>query len=1018
MRRVDSNRSVGQSQRPAGSSRKRFFTPHTISYESLEPRQLLATLALQDTVLPDAGGPLAGAHFGAAVAMSDAYRVVGAPNARVGGLAQSGQVALYDSSDDLIATIANPTPASSDYFGFSVAVNGDTVVIGAYGDDTGAQAAGSAYVYDVSSGSPLLTATIHNPTPAAFDFFGDEVAVRGDIVVVGAKRDDTMGDDAGSLYVFDLSSGSAVLDDTLHSPIPAADDFYGSALAFSGNTLVVSATGDDTGANGAGSVYVYDFSSGSAILDTTLNNPTPTQSDRFGSDVSVSGGIVVVGAGGDDTGASGAGSAYVYDLSGFNDVLVASLHNPTPALNDFFGDSVAVDGDTVVVGAYWDDTGANTAGSAYIYDLSNGGAVLDATLNNPTPEAQDRFGLSVAVSGDAVMVGAPQDNTGANNAGLAYVYDVSGENELVKSILKNPTATGEFGDKVAVSGNIMVVGAWLDDTGAKNSGRAYVYDLSSGNAVIVATLDNPSPAVRDQFGSSVAVSGDTVVIGAKGDDFGAEDAGRVYVYDISSGTAVLVDTVDNPAPEDDDEFGRAVAISGETLVVGLGFNNTRGTAYVYDLSSTGATFASPLIAPSQFQRSFGSALSIDGDTVVVGSPLLTNTGGIAYVYDLSVGGAAPVATLNHPNEDARERFGYSVSVSGGTAVVSSWPGNDTVSSVHVYDLSFGTDTPVASLVTPNPAGLDDFGRSVAVSGDTLVVGAHGRVAESETGTRGRAYVYDLSNGGAALSATLSNPGPGNGSYGFATAISGDTIAVGASRRFTSNVGTGTVHLYDITETTFCLGDFDFDGDVDLIDLDRYNGNIGMLAAGSDLEPLDLNNNGFVDSDDFEQHYSTLVETLNGGKGTFAGDANLDGQVDVLGDAFILVSNLGSSATSWAQGDFNADGNVDVLGDAFLLVGNLGMNTGGATTANLMSALSIEITEPAPFKQVKKPAAASDIGSSYRVPVIHEPASNWNEKKNQQARSNVTLPPEQLNLAGNQGLDSAFESVDLIESLVF
>ncbi len=121
-----------------------------------------------------------------------------------------------------------------------------------------------------------------------------------------------------------------------------------------------------------------------------------------------------------------------------------------------------------------------------------------------------------------------------------------------------------------------------------------------------------------------------------------------------------------------------------------------------------------------------------------------------------------------------------------------------------------------------------------------------------------------------------------------------------------------------------LGDFDNDGDVDLLDLDRYNQNIDADAVGA-LADLDLDGDGTVGANDFETHYGQLVETSNGQTGTFAGDANLDGTVNVLGDAFTLVANLNSPATSWSQGDFNADGIVDVLGDAFLLVANLGMS---------------------------------------------------------------------------------------------
>ena len=121
-----------------------------------------------------------------------------------------------------------------------------------------------------------------------------------------------------------------------------------------------------------------------------------------------------------------------------------------------------------------------------------------------------------------------------------------------------------------------------------------------------------------------------------------------------------------------------------------------------------------------------------------------------------------------------------------------------------------------------------------------------------------------------------------------------------------------------------IGDFDGDGDVDLADLDRYNQNIDADAIG-DLAALDLDGDGIVGANDFEFHYSVLVETSNGQTGALLGDANLDGSVTVLGDAFELVANLNQSATSWSQGDFNADGVVDILSDAFDLVGSLNMS---------------------------------------------------------------------------------------------
>jgi hypothetical protein len=134
-----------------------------------------------------------------------------------------------------------------------------------------------------------------------------------------------------------------------------------------------------------------------------------------------------------------------------------------------------------------------------------------------------------------------------------------------------------------------------------------------------------------------------------------------------------------------------------------------------------------------------------------------------------------------------------------------------------------------------------------------------------------------------------------------------------------------------------LGDFNGDGNVDLLDLDQYNGNIGSAPTGA-LADLDLDGDDDIDADDFAQHYEQLVETSNGQTGTFAGDTNLDGIVDVLVDAAKVVDNLGGTVASWANGDFNGDGTVDVLNDAAALVNNLGSDNTPTTAGVSASAV--------------------------------------------------------------------------------
>ena len=402
--------------------------------------------------------------------------------------------------------------------GFSAATDGDLTVVGAPLDDLLGTDSGVVKVFESSTGALLYV--IPNPSPAAGAKFGSSVSISGTRVVVGAPYDDTGATWAGIAYVYDLSSGTPTVPvATLNNPSVASVDLFGISVSISGTRVVVGTHSDSTPVLDGGSAYVYDLSSGTPTVPVaTLNNPEPDWSDLFGHSVSISGTRVVVGAPKDDTGATDAGSAYVYDLSsGTPTVPVATLNNPEPATGDAFGSSVSISGTRVVVGAPSDDTGAPDAGAAYVYDLSSGTPTVPvATLNDPSPAQFDNFGNSVSISGTRVVVGAPfrypGHQAGASDVGTAYVYDLSSGTPTVPvATLNNPSpaAADTFGYSVSISGTRVVVGARYDDTGAFDAGSAYVYDLSSGTPTVpVATLNNPGPSSGDQFGNSVSISGD------------------------------------------------------------------------------------------------------------------------------------------------------------------------------------------------------------------------------------------------------------------------------------------------------------------------------------------------------------------------------------------------------------------------------------------------------------------------------------------------------------------------------
>ncbi len=759
------------------------------------------------------------AQLGSSVAVEGDYAVAGAPNDDTGGT-DSGVVKVFHSGTGaLLFVLPNPSPAMDDNFGFSVAISGTRIVVGAWQDDTGASNAGSAYVYDLTSATPTIpVATLNNPSPAASDDFGYSVAISGTRILVGAPYEDTGAPEAGSAYVYDLSSATpTVPTGTLNKPSPAKYDRFGYCVAISGTRLVVGAFGDDTGATNAGSAYVYDLRSATpTVPKATLNNPSPAATDYFGYCVAISGTRVVVGAFGDDTGGTDAGSAYVYDLtSGTPTVPSATLYAPSPAKYENFGSSVAISGTRVVVGAPQDDTGAEDTGRVYVYDLTGTSPRFPvATLNHPSPAAGDKFGWSVALSGSHVVVGAPYDDTAAEDAGSAYAYNLTSATPAFPTATLNhpgPAASDYFGHSVAISGARVVVGAFFDDVGATNAGSAYIYDLSSATPrVPVITLHNPSPAENDFFGCSVAISGTRIVVGACRDDTGATDAGSAYVYDLTSATpTVPVATLNKPSPEENDYFGNSVAISGTRVVVSAPNDDKgatdAGSAYVYDLTSATPTVPTVTLKKPSAKANdyFGFSVAISDTRVVVGAPN-DDTGatdaGSAYVYDLtSATPSIPTITLNNPSPAQGDDFGASVAISG-TRVVVGANGDDTgvinAGSAYVYDLTSATPTiPTATLNSPSPAEEDCFGNSVAMSGTRVVVGAY----QDDTGARdaGSAYVYDLTSATPTVPvATLNKSSPAaDDQFGFSVALSGSTIVIGTPNDDTVMLDKGYAYIY-------------------------------------------------------------------------------------------------------------------------------------------------------------------------------------------------------------------------------
>ncbi len=617
---------------------------------------------------------------------------------------------------------------------------------------------------------------------------GTSVAVDAELIAVGAPWDDSAGkSDIGQVHVYERASGALLR--TLQSQLPVSGGRFGHALDISGNRLVAATPFADAGAIDAGIVELFDVSDGTPPL--TIPNPSPAPLDYFGHAVAIEGDLVVVGAYLDDTFEADAGIVYVFDAA--TGGLLHTLGQPNPSRSDYFGVSVAISGNMIAVGARRADVGAIDDGAVYLFDANNGSLVRE--IVNPTPENFDSFGRSVAISGNFVVIGADGDNTGAPGSGAAYVYAVD-SGELVHTLLNpTPAFVDVFGYSVSISGNNVVVGAFRAEEGAPDSGAAYLFNATTGG--LLKTWPNPTPADLDAFGAATAVDGDTVVVGAYWDDTSGTDAGAAYVFDVVSGG--LAHALPNPTLGSFNYFGYAVAVEGNLVVVGAPFEDVNnvtnvGQVFLFDAASGDLlwTISNPQPAASD---SFGLSVAISGNLVVVGAyraDIGATDSGIAYVFDATTGDL--VSTLENPTPENHDYFGFDVAIWNGQVLVGAYRDDDdgAIDAGAAYLFDAATGLLLASLSNPTPEAFDYFGYTVAISEDAMVVGAY----QDDTGESNAGSVYVFDRLSAAPLGEINNPTPeASDQFGLSLAIWGTTLAVGAPRKDLGEFDAGAVYLF-------------------------------------------------------------------------------------------------------------------------------------------------------------------------------------------------------------------------------
>jgi len=698
-----------------------------------------------------------------------------------------------------------PDAAIGDLFGFSVAVDGDLMVVGAAYDTIETNVAqGSVYVYERRGVSNTweMVRKLTLPDGHEYDFFGQAVAVAGDVVAVGAPFHDGVHTNVGAAFVFERDAGGSNawgLVTTLTPALQFGECQFGSSIAAAGDVVVVGVPFADTlFQSDRGMAYVYERNQDGINqwdLVETLTTPTALTNSWFGMSVAVDGDVIVASAPGVH---HMEGAAYVFerDAGGTGNwgqvrELIASDGLPDQA----FGSSVDVAGDVIAVGSYRDSAaGHNHQGSVFVFERNLGGTNRWGEVTKLTASdgaADDFLGTSVAVVGDLIMAGAPyvdlDPSTSGDDHGSVYVFDRDhgGPNKWteVKKLTPSDAPAGAwFGHCVAAAGDQIAVGAHLEGMGR---GAIYVFPKRAASWDQMDPLIAADGTANDLFGCSVAVAGDVLVVGVS-------NRNAAYVFERNQNGANGWGSVRKLTGPDgtDSAFGSSVAANGDVIVVGAPHaSDDRGAAYIFERNHGGTNAWGQAVKQTNvWSINFGEAVAVEGDVVVVGNVFdLESTAGAAYVFERNAGGAGAwgeVAKLMPVNGPPYDQLGTAVAVGGDVIVIGlKWAqvdGNAMQGSAFVFERNSGGTNAwgkVRQLTASDGAGYDQFGISVAVAGDTIVVGA-----SWQNIMQGAAYLYERNAGGAnAWDQTRKLTAPDGFYYeefGASVAAAGDVIVAG------------------------------------------------------------------------------------------------------------------------------------------------------------------------------------------------------------------------------------------------
>ncbi|UCD74904.1 MAG: FG-GAP repeat protein [Phycisphaerales bacterium] len=756
-------------------------------------------------------------YFGYSLDMSSPFAIVGAPRSDDCG-SNSGVAILFGNDGSGWVEKHRLRGTENEQFGCSVSISGDVAIIGALGNDDHGEGAGAAYIFRYTGSFWEWDASLSASDGMPTDKFGAEVAIDGDVAVVGAYLDDNdNGTNAGSAYVFNWNGQDWVEEAQLLASDGFSSHFFGAGVAVSGNTVVVGAH-RAPGNNGSGNAYVFRRVGSQWIEQARLVPSDGAMYDEFGLDVAIDGNVVVVGAAEHDFGVDDTGAAYVFRYDGSDWVEEAALHAPDPKLEDYFGTSVAIESDVIVIGSLRDDHLAPDAGAAFLFRHDNATWALETTLVASDGAEYDRFAADLALEDGYLLAGSAY----YYDAGCAYLIDLDGPDcnfnrlcddrdidsgfsdddnyngipdecdrwcEVDWWIAPDGGPFGLFGEAVAIHGPVALVGEYLDDHNGTDSGSCHVWRYHDSIWSAEATLNASDGQPFDLLGCSVDIHGDIAVAGAYGDDDSGQWSGSAYVFryaDYGWAQEAKLVPADGAAG---DWAGWSVAAEDDVIIVGAFRDDDQGedsgSAYVFRFDGQDWVEEAKLLpSTGAAGDGFGCAVAVAGEVAVIGAEGDDTAGknaGACCIFRFNGSEWVEEARLLRTNGVAGDLFGNAVAAYGDAVLVGALMADDNgedAGAAHLYRYDGMSWVEEAQLLASNGEPDDRFGSSVTIDLDLALVGAPRR--DTLFPNDGSVFAYRFDGAQWIEYVELASPAGLEGdSYGAAIDVNGDNAIIGA-----------------------------------------------------------------------------------------------------------------------------------------------------------------------------------------------------------------------------------------------